>query len=313
MKVGLIADEFTRVILELEPDVSLVNLTPMDWWFKFQIHSIDFLLVESAWLGYKEAWKGKIAKYNTQQQSQSLNKLLAYCKKKGIPTVFWNKEDPLNYERFQHNLDGFDVCLTTEKDLVGQYKKQFPNLKHVGVQSFFFQPEIHNPKKDEVVNGLDDQVLFCGGLYQQEFPERASRLIAGINSVGKENVVIFDRFDKRGNGWNEYSDFDIRKPFSYKDSKKYYQSGVAHFNANSLDGSETMFSRRLIELLACGSKVLDLTHMSGKSVLSPYVYQVSSSHDIKQALEAPALTIDYDHLLEDYSSTSFIKKLHQFL
>ena len=85
MKVGLIADEFTRVILELESDVDLVNLTPMDWWLKLKIHSIDILLVESAWLGYKDAWKGKIARYNTQQQSQSLNKLLAYCKKKRNP------------------------------------------------------------------------------------------------------------------------------------------------------------------------------------------------------------------------------------
>ena len=309
MKIGLIADDFTRINLEMEAGIKVINLSPKSWRVDLALNSIDVLLVESAWRGFKGKWQRKIAKYEMDNLDLQLNKLITYCRGKKIPSIFWNKEDPVNYERFKHNLHSFDICLTTEETMIPRYKQNFNNLKDVAIMPFFFQPALHNPSKGEV----SEKVVFCGGLYSTEFPDRANRLKKGIDFIGGENVVVYDRFNSNNTEWNSIKGVEVAAAFSYNNSKKHYQSGLAQINVNSFDGSSTMFSRRMLELIACGAHVIDLTAYKGKGDLSQYVTQVSNKNDMIKAFEVSATCVEFDYLVELYSAGNFINTLKNYI
>jgi hypothetical protein len=313
VKIGLIADEFTTTLLKYEPGVEVILIDPDFWRVQFFSNNIDILLVESAWLGVKGKWHRKIAKYDNMPVNITLKKITTYCRKKNITTVFWNKEDPVHFNRFVHNLDFFDICFTTEELLIDEYKKLFPHLKVIDTTSFFFQPRLHNPTKGKVISSLSKDIIFCGGLYESEFPERAERLFMALDAYSDKSLTVFDRFNKGNNSWLDYQGFNRKQTFDFIDSKMYYQSGFAHINVNTCDSSRTMYSRRMLELLACGSKVIDITKHKGKCVLSHLTLQASNTTELKMILDKPAPTSQFDFLEENYSVANFINKLSHYI
>lgn len=312
MKLGLIADDFTRVCLELEPGLEVVNLTSGDYFFDIAFKNIDVILIESAWLGFLGSWKGKVALYKKRNKLNHIALLSKIARFKKIPLVFWNKEDPVCFDRFKHQIEYVDICLTTDANKVDAYKQLLKPKQKVAVQSFFFQPALHNPKVEAIDNSLTDKTLFCGGYYQQEYPDRAQRLDMAVASIGESNVVIYDRFESGRSSWQNYKQDNglvVKPAFQYADSKYYYQQGRAHINVNSLDGLSTMFSRRMLELVACNQKVIDLTHYKKKSLLSEFVLQADNKCEIKQALGQEKPNIDFQYLKNEFSVNTFLNKL----
>lgn len=309
MRIGLVADEFTRRCLELEQGIEVVNLRKGKYPLQVLLKGLDLVLVESAWLGYKNSWKRKVAFYDdTANSFDHIHWLTTLCRIKSIPTLFWNKEDPVCFERFKHQVPKFDVVLTTDSNMLSRYQKE-TKAKKVLQQSFFFQPELHNPEPIDKSNQYDGKTLFCGGYYGKEYPNRAERLDWAVEGVGKKNVVVFDRFNGAKSGWHKHKGLKIEPSFDYEKSKQFYQAGAAHLNVNSVDGLETMFSRRMLELVACNQKVIDITNYKKKSVLSEFVIQVSNAKEAKYALNKDKPNIDYQYLIETYSVNAFMKKL----
>ena len=312
MKIGLIADEFTRVCLELENGVEVINLTPNNYLLEVGLKNLDLILIESAWLGIAGTWKGRVALYEKQKKIKHISLLAKIGRLKNIPVVFWNKEDPVGFERFKHQIEHVDICLTTDEKKVDEYKKILKPKQKVDVQNFFFQPKLHNPKTVGVDKALSDKVIFCGGYYQQEYPDRVQRLNDGIQTIGSDKIVIYDRFTSGASSWKNYGEgkkLNVKAAFNYKDSKYYYQQGCAHLNVNSLDGLTTMFSRRMLELIACNQKVIDLTNYKNKSLLSEFVIQAGSKDEIEQSLLKDKPDIDFQYLLSEFSVNCFINKL----
>ena len=89
--VATILDTFSDYCLryELEP----VRLTPRHWRREIEASAPAFLLVESAWVGNEGLWRGLIV-HNQSLDANPLRDLVEHCRTKGVPTVFWNKEDP---------------------------------------------------------------------------------------------------------------------------------------------------------------------------------------------------------------------------
>jgi len=311
MKIGLIADDFTRINLELEPGLIVRNLTPAMLPFDL-LRNLDCILVESAWRGYLNTWKGKIARYENKASTWLIT-LLKIARLRGIKTVFWNKEDPVSFDRFKHLCEYFDVVLTTEEELIPEYKKMVDKRVVVESQSFFFQPHLHNSAKNDDAKE-SEEILFCGGLYKSEFPDRFARLDMAVTALKNENIVVFDRFSSGDSSWESvfYENVIKKESFAYKQSKQYYQAGFAHLNVNSVDGSRTMFSRRMLELIACGSKVIDLTNFKNKSILSDFVIQASNKDEVRDALDRNMPNIDHTYIRENYSVASFIKRLKSY-
>ncbi|MEK8227730.1 hypothetical protein NKG05_18920 [Oerskovia sp. M15] len=70
--------------------------------------------------------------------------LVTFCREQGIPTVFWNKEDPVHFEDFLESAALFDRVCTTDVNRVPDYVERLGHDR-VSVLPFAAQPAIHNP------------------------------------------------------------------------------------------------------------------------------------------------------------------------
>src|SRR5690606_20794091 len=92
-----------------------------------------------AWVGLDGEWRGKVS-----PEGDSLLSLVNSCKKAGIKTLFWNKEDPLHFEAFILTARHFDVVFTTDLESIPFYKRELGH-SNVHLLPFALQPRLHNP------------------------------------------------------------------------------------------------------------------------------------------------------------------------
>ncbi|MEK9651584.1 MAG: glycosyltransferase family 4 protein, partial [Poseidonia sp.] len=88
----VIMDEFSTTALA--SDATLIRPTPENWLSLLNEHSVDMLVVESAWEGNDKTWHRKVGWYS-EDDIADLKNLVEACRSRNIPTVFYNKEDPV--------------------------------------------------------------------------------------------------------------------------------------------------------------------------------------------------------------------------
>ena len=172
--VGLIADEFTALALRYE--WRSVPLTPTGWREQIEQSPIDLLFVESAWHGNDDAWRFQVI--GSQGPSGHLREMVTALRERGVPTVFWNKEDPAHYDEAIATAGLFDWVFTTDEAMVGRYRSDLGHDR-IGVLPFAAQPAIHNP-----IRLLDDagrpaplrDVAFAGTYFAHKYPERRAQM-----------------------------------------------------------------------------------------------------------------------------------------
>ncbi|SNT76889.1 Glycosyl transferases group 1 [Paracoccus seriniphilus] len=250
LKVACVLDEFTAECLSHE--VTLMKVTREGWQAELERTRPDFLLVESCWRGNDGNW-GTLTKGSGG--AKKLGGLLRYCKKSGIPTVFWNKEDPPHYEKFGAIAALFDLAITTDVNMVPRYKKDFGINVHP--LSFGAQPKVHNPKP--IIPRLK-KAVFAGSYYRDK-PKRCEdfdQVMGQLKSAG----VSCDIFDRNFNKGNEKFSFPGRYQSSIMGNLPPDEVWRAHkgykyqVNMNSVQDSATMFARRVYESLASGTPVI---------------------------------------------------------
>ena len=248
LKVACILDTFSFNVFA--PEADLCQLTPQNWKHEIKECKPNMLFIESAWRGKDDLWRDKIHKL-----SQELVDIIVYCRKHGIPTVFWNKEDPYHFDDFIDMVQYFDFVFTTDINCVSQYKSELGH-DNIFLLPFACQPKIHNPiEKFE----RKDAFVFAGAYYPH-FPERMSvfeDFIKHLTTVGK--IDIYDRHFGNTATSNifpeEYTPL-IRGTLAYHEIDKAYKGYKYAINLNSITTSPTMFSRRVFELMACNTLVL---------------------------------------------------------
>lgn len=264
LRVAAILDEFSYQSFSHECD--LVALTPENWREEFDAFPPDFFFCESAWSGHdseSRPWKGKIyASENFEFENRAvLLEILEYCRRKQIPTVFWNKEDPSHYDDAKHDFVAtavlFDHILTTDIDCVARYKEEHGH-QSVHVLQFAAQPKLFNPIEE--VERTDD-IVFAGGWYENHArrSEEMARIFDRILESGR-GLKIYDRF--YGFTDDDTHRFPERfRPFVYpalpgdRVSEAYKESKFG-LTINTETQSETMFARRIFELMACNTFVI---------------------------------------------------------
>lgn len=245
LRVAAIMDEFTSSCFAAECD--LVQLTPTDWHAQINELEPDFLLVESAWQGHKGEWEKQVP-----QVSANLRKVIAYCRRKGIRTAFWNKEDPVHFSLFLGVAALVDTVFTTDIDRIRAYRQKLGHDR-VHLLPFAAQPRTHNPV--ERYQRID---AFCfAGSYYAKYPERHrdfEQLVGAASALGR--VEIYDRnHGKQDPGLvfpPEYQDMIVGTlPVEEIDrAYKGYRYGIT---VNTVKQSQSMFARRAFELLACNT------------------------------------------------------------
>lgn len=267
VKIATIVDDFTYEAFRYEAEIT--QLSKENWLSEIKTSGPDLLFVESAWRGVGDSWKDIIDK-----TPQELIELVEYCRKNSIPTVFWNKEDPMHTDRFMRTAELFDYVFTTDSNTIPKYVRELGH-KRVFALPFAAQPRINNPIElyDRV-----DAVSFAGSYYA-EFKDRNedfSKLTENI--LQYKDLAIFDRnhdiatTDARRFP-NKYQPY-IKGSLPFDQIDKAYKGYRYAITINTVKDSPTMFARRAFELLlsntiTIGNYSLGVYKMLGELVFMP--------------------------------------------
>jgi spore maturation protein CgeB len=261
MKLAVIFDEFTTECFSHECE--LISFTPDNWKQILTANMPDLLMVESAWRGNAGAWTKKV-QYTGEEAVQDLKKLLAWCNEQHIPTVFWNKEDPVHFNHFVQTAELFDYIFTTDSNSVQSYKDACGHDR-VGCLPFAAQPRIHNP----LTIGPREKAASFAGSYYAKHVERSESMLRIFNQAIPFGLAIYDRnYEKVQQGLLKNNRFpDHLQPY-VKGSLKYYEIDKSYkgyrvmINVNTVQHSPTMFARRVYEGLASGTPIVS-NHSDG--------------------------------------------------
>lgn len=248
----VVADPFTLNALAFE--WRQVVPKPSDWREHLDRNNIDVLFVESAWEGNDGAWRHQLTG-QTAPRPEMLE-MVGECRKRGIPTVFWNKEDPPHFEDFLTAAKLFDYVFTTESSLVPEYKERLGH-ENVGVLAFAAAPDIHNPAR--VAGVVRDRAAVFGGMYfRHKYPERREQMDYLLSAAKPMGLDIYSR---QLGGDLKYQFPDelkglVKGGLSYPQMLAAYHAYKVVLNVNSVPSSESMCARRIFEATACGAAVL---------------------------------------------------------
>ena len=281
-KIGVIFDEFTFECFKSEADY--VVLTPDNFREQIEQEKPDFIMVESTWNGNGGLWKDMVS-YIERHEEQTLKMLISFCKARGIKTVFWNKEDPVNFECFIEAAKLFDVVFTTDNDIVPKYK-ELVGHDNVYALPFAANPSIHNPigRRQARVGS----VAFAGS-WMVRHEDRVTDMLRVLGPAVEYDLTIFDR------NYNKVMPSSYRFPDPYAQfvagalpfelMSKAYRMYDIFLNVNSIQHSTTMFSRRVFELLASGTAVVTGYALGIDTLLKGLTLLCNNHAETKSALE----------------------------
>jgi glycosyltransferase involved in cell wall biosynthesis/spore maturation protein CgeB len=280
LKVACIMDEFT--FGSYRSECELFQLTPANWEAELEGFKPELLFIESAWRGKDELWGSKVG-----HNSQELQGIVAWCRKNGVPTVFWNKEDPVHFETFLSTAMLFDCVFTTDIDCIHRYKAA---LKHDNV---FLLPFACQPKNNHPIETYERKDAFCfAGAYYVRYPDRTRDLGNFISELpGFRPVEIYDRnYGKNDPNYQfppEYQPYIVGTlPFDQID--KAYKGYRYAINLNSIKQSQTMFARRVFELMASNTITVSNFSRGIRLMFGDLVITTDSGHEMVRHLEAVA-------------------------
>lgn len=260
------------------------------------LNEADFLLVESVWEGPESSWRYTVS---SGRQDDRLLTLISGARERGIPAIFWNKEDPTNYDRFIETAKGFDWVFTTDRDCLDSYRE---DLGHSQVASLMFaaQPKLHNPIGSNEFH--PSSICFAGSWRGAKYPDRGEQLEFLLGAAQKlGDLVIFDRESQSATStYPSRFTKNVRPALHYDKMVAEYRRHAVFLNTNSVETSPTMLSRRVFELLACGTPVVSGPSLAVEEIFGGLVPVVESEFEavnqLSQILDDPAYRRERSHL-----------------
>lgn len=282
--VGAILDEFSAACFA--PEFRVVNLSGDRWNSQVGSARPDLVFVESAWRAVGGGWQGILSRHGFDT-SHRLESLLSWCEERGVPAVFWNKEDPPNYEVFIDAARRFGFIFTTAAEMLDRYRADCPDAA-LGVLTFAAQPRIHNPIS--LQTSRLSRVAFAGSWMVAKYPDRGKQLQLLLDPALDLGLLdIFDRNAGKEEGSHQafpepYS-IAVRGSLSYLEMTKAYRQYAAFLNVNSVDSSPTMLSRRIFEILACRTPVITTGSPAVENTFGDHVLVATDRESARHHIE----------------------------
>ena len=259
----------------------------------------DLLFVESAWRGFNDEWDRKIS-----NSSPELEKIIEWCNRRNIPTVFWNKEDPVHFETFISTAGKFDTVFTTDVDCIERYKSI---LKHNNIYwlPFAAQLSVNNP-----IEKYEREDAFCfAGSYYVKYPSRTKDLNNFIICFSKiKPFIIYDRNHHKNDENYKFPpqfDFFIEGNLPFEKIDKAYKGYNYTINLNSVKQSQSMFARRVYEVLASNTMLVSNYSRGLRMIFGDLVLTSDSPKQILKQLQ-PFLS---DNLLNSHFKLLGLRKV----
>lgn len=274
-----IMDEFTAGCLEL--DVNLIQPRPDNWYALAEKYRPELFFIESAWKGNYGSWQYRVADY-ANKPGQEIAHICQYARQKGIPTLFWNKEDPVHHQKFMCSAKLVDHIFTTDANMKDSYQAETGN-PNVHALPFAAQPALHKPAP---LSGRKPRACFAGSWYGNRHAERCEAMRWLLQAANRYGLDIYDRNHDTGIFlFPEEFQAGIKGSLPYKELCAEYSRYRVFLNVNSVTDSPTMFSRRVFELMACGTPVVSTYAKGIKNLFeSDAVWLVHSQEEADEAL-----------------------------
>lgn len=245
----------------------------------------DFAFFESAWNANKGTWIYAFTSPNLKHaNAQSLLEAITALKKKGIPIIFWNKEDPMHYEMFKPIASLVDYVFTTDELMVDKYRKE---LKHNNVWALPFAAPVKKINPIGRFSTPSETVCFAGTYYASNHPDRKRQMDMLLPTLLDNNGVIYDRASKdisdKYNFPTIYKNI-IRDGVDFEAMTILYKKFKVFLNVNTITQSTTMMSRRVYELLASGTPVISTPSKAITEQFPGIVLTVRNEQEAKLAV-----------------------------
>lgn len=303
-QIATITDTFTAGCLD--PEARLIRVGKKTWKEEIADKDLYAFFAESAWRGNDEAWSFAMSK--PEKWGQELHALIASCKERGIPTVFWNKEDPVNFDTFKEVAGWFDHIFTTDASCVPAYRALTGDDRAYSMM-FAAQSTLHNPIS---VTKRKARVAFTGSWRGDKYPRRAEWLDMLLTPALERDVLdIYDRFA----GETENTDLifpdkfqhALRGGLEYNDLvEQVYKTYQIFVNVNSVEGSETMLARRAFEIIGCGAPLISSRSDAIEKVFGDLVLMPSSQQETGDMIDR----LLGDQMYRDTLSTQGVRHVH---
>lgn len=272
LRIALIADEMTEK--NFGSFAQVISLTPQNWYRQMEEHHPDLLLCESAWHGRDGCWDYRIHRNKRLlfDNRTALKRILRYCAAAGLKTFFWNKEDPVFFDdpvnSFSDTATLFDQVFTTAAECIPRYQSMGCSAE---LLMFGFSPQLFYPVP---LKDGEKRALFFGGWYQDQ-PERCKAMGEVFRFVREQGLelVIYDRYWGTENENNRFpAEYDRyrRPPVPYEAIRQEFRHAAYAVSISTVTDSDTMFARRVLELMACGRIIISneaealRNHFSGR-------------------------------------------------
>ncbi|WP_020006185.1 glycosyltransferase [Salinicoccus albus] len=277
-KIGIISDQFLYESFKDAADVEYINRHERD-----HIKDYDFVIFATTWRGIDQSWMGAATPNGPIRRQMIM--LAEEYNKRGIPTVFYSKEDPVNYNLFKSLAKHCKYIYTTAREVVHLYKEYTGN-DNVKVLQFGVNPQIHNPvgSRTQYAEKYKDEILFAGS-WLSKYPVRMSETKRLFDSILNADapLTIIDRNlelkDPRYQFPSKYIE-NLTPPVSHDFLMKLHKIIRWSINMNSVKYSETMFANRVYELQAFGNLLLS-NYNTGINNQFPNVRMIHAPDDFK--------------------------------
>jgi glycosyltransferase involved in cell wall biosynthesis/SAM-dependent methyltransferase len=248
LRVATVMDEFT--FHSYDPECELLQLHPETCVQQLADFKPDLLFIESAWKGAGDLWKQKLT-----NNGPEINSCINWCNENKVPTLFWNKEDPIHFGVFLPLARKIDYVFTTEFDCIPKYKQKLGHDRCY-LLPFAAQTDRHNPIERYE---RKDAFNFAGSYYLRYLQRQRDFGVLVDNAATLRPVEIYDR--NFGIPHSNYTFPEIYEPMilgklPFDNIDKAYKGYRYGINLNSVKQSQTMFARRVFELLASNTIVV---------------------------------------------------------
>ena len=281
LKIALVADDLTRACLA--PECRIIDVPALATAYGF--HRLlaaarpDMLLVESTWAGWGQTWQYRVASYPDHwlRSNRRRRALVRTARDMGIPTVFWNKEDGVHFDRFIASARLFDHVFTVDANCLARYRAVMGAGASVHVLPFPVQPAYHRFTGFAFAR---HQANFVGSYSTHVHPARrawqdmvfAAALDSGLG------LTVYDRNSARPSPIYRYpasAGLTVHPAVAHTETARIYKENLVSLNVNTVTDSATMFSRRLVEILACGGIAVTSAARSVDALFAQFCHVVS--------------------------------------
>lgn len=315
LKIALVTDNFTTECLSAECRIR--NLTPCNFREVIGNWQPDLVLVESAFHGHAGSWRYELAKQPKplrMTKPKAIGALVDFARSRGIPTVFWNKDDDAFFDAFVDVAKLFDYVFTTDSNCLERYRQQVPEQVPVNTLSIPYQPAFHN---FDGFNFERKEACFTGSYYRRILNERRDFLdmmFKVCNDVGI-NLNVYDRNRQRMSHRLEFRyprhpGLKVYDSVPHRETAEIYKSHMISLNVNSITASESMYSRRLLEILACGGIAVTNQNRAVDLHFRDYCHVVSTQQEAMETLRRLQAGPSQEDLDRAAAGAEYVKENH---